>query len=136
MGGSHTVALVERRLLLAGLIALAAAGLAGFGLARIFARRIRRLERAADRIAGGRFDEPVVDPAADELGELAVAFDDMRKRLATLERARREFISNASHELRTPITSIYGGARLLLRLAEASSATPLGPPGTGSRDAR
>jgi signal transduction histidine kinase len=109
----ETITLVERRLLLAGLIALAAAALAGFALARIFARRIRRLERAADRIAGGHFDEPVVDTAADELGELAVAFDDMRKRLAALERARREFIANASHELRTPIFALVGHLELL-----------------------
>ena len=108
-----TVGLVERRLLLAGVIALAAAALVGFALARIFARRIRRLERAAHRIAGGQFDEPVVDPAADELGELATAFDDMRKRLAALERARREFIANASHELRTPIFALGGHIELL-----------------------
>ena len=108
-----TIALVERRLLLAGLIALAAAALVGFALARIFARRIRRLERAAHRIAGGRFDEPVVDRAADEVGELATAFDDMRKRLAALERARREFIANASHELRTPIFALGGHIELL-----------------------
>jgi signal transduction histidine kinase len=108
-----TVALVERRLLLAGLIALAVAGLAGFGLARIFARRIKRLERAAHRIEGGHFDEPVVDRGADELGELAAAFDDMRKRLAALERARREFIANASHELRTPIFALGGHLELL-----------------------
>jgi len=108
-----TVGLVERRLLLAGVIALAAAALVGFALARIFARRIRRLERAADRIAGGQFDEPVIDPAADELGELATAFDDMRKRLAALERARREFIANASHELRTPIFALGGHIELL-----------------------
>jgi signal transduction histidine kinase len=105
--------LVERRLLLAGVIALALAALVGFALARIFARRIRRLERAVDRIAGGQFDEPVVDPAADELGELATAFDDMRKRLAALERARREFIANASHELRTPIFALGGHIELL-----------------------
>jgi signal transduction histidine kinase len=108
-----TVGLVERRLLLAGVIALAAAALVGFALARIFGRRIRRLQRAAERIAGGRFDEPVLDPAADELGELATAFDDMRKRLAALERARREFIANASHELRTPIFALGGHIELL-----------------------
>ena len=108
-----TIALVQRRLLLAGLIALLIAGVAGFALARIFARRIRRLERAAHRIAGGRFDEPVVDSAADELGELASAFEDMRKRLAALERARREFIANASHELRTPIFALGGHLELL-----------------------
>lgn len=108
-----TVGLVERRLLLAGLIALVAAAVVGFALARIFARRIRKLERAADRIAGGSFDEPVVDGGADELGELAGAFDDMRKRLAALERARREFIANASHELRTPIFALGGHIELL-----------------------
>jgi signal transduction histidine kinase len=108
-----TIALVERRLLLAGVIALAVAALVGFALARLFARRIRRLERAAERIAAGRFDEPVVDRGADELGELATAFDDMRKQLATLERARREFIANASHELRTPIFALGGHLELL-----------------------
>ena len=109
----ETIALVQRRLLLAGLIALAVAALVGFALARLFARRIRRLERAAHRIAAGYFDEPVVDRGADELGELAVAFDDMRRRLAALERARREFIANASHELRTPIFALGGHLELL-----------------------
>jgi signal transduction histidine kinase len=107
------VALVERRLVLAGLVALLAAAAVGFALARLFARRIRRLERAADRIAAGHFDEPVVDRGRDEVGELADAFDDMRKRLAALERARREFIANASHELRTPIFALGGHIELL-----------------------
>jgi signal transduction histidine kinase len=109
----ETVALVERRVLLTALIALLAAAAVGFALARIFARRIRRLERAAGRIAAGSFDEPVVDRGADELGELAGAFDDMRKQLSALERARREFIANASHELRTPIFALGGHLELL-----------------------
>jgi two-component system, OmpR family, sensor kinase len=109
----ETVNLVERRLLLTALIALLAAAAVGFALARLFARRIHRLERAADRIAAGRFDEPVVDRSADELGQLAVAFDDMRVRLSALERARREFIANASHELRTPIFALGGHLELL-----------------------
>jgi signal transduction histidine kinase len=108
-----TVELVERRILTAGVIALAAALLVGYLGASVFARRIRRLERAADRIAGGQFDEPVIDPAKDELGQLARAFDRMRERLAQLERARREFIANASHELRTPLFSLGGHLELL-----------------------
>src|SRR5438105_2190278 len=79
------VDLVRRRILLAGGIALIAALLIGYGGASLFARRIRRLERAADRIAGGRFDEPVTDRHHDELGELALAFDRMRGRLSQLE---------------------------------------------------
>jgi signal transduction histidine kinase len=93
---------------IAGLIALAAALVVGYAAAALFARRIRRLERAAHRIAAGDFSEPVVDRGGDELGQLAAAFDDMRQRLAQLEHARREFIANASHELRTPLFSLGG----------------------------
>jgi signal transduction histidine kinase len=104
---------VQRRLLLAGAIALAVALAIGYLAARMFAGRIRRLERAADRIASGRFDEPVADSASDELGELSRAFDRMRVRLAGLDRARREFVANASHELRTPLFSLSGFLELL-----------------------
>src|SRR6187397_2879715 len=79
----------------------------------MFARRIKRLERAADRIASGRFDEPVVDTRGDELAALASAFDRMRVRLAQLDGARREFVANASHELRTPLFSLGGFLELL-----------------------
>ena len=107
------VALVRQRVILAGVIALVVALLVGYGGAWVFARRIQRLERAAERIASGRFDEPIIDTAKDELGELARAFDRMRERLAQLERARREFIANASHELRTPLFSLGGHLELL-----------------------
>ncbi len=109
-----SVALVKKRLLVSALVSLAAALLLGYGGARIFARRIRRLERAAERIASGKFDEPIEDSSPDELGELARAFDRMRQRLAGLEHARREFIANASHELRTPLFSLGGHLELLL----------------------
>jgi signal transduction histidine kinase len=108
-----SVEFVQRRLILAGLIALGVALALGYGAATLHARRIRRLERAADRIAGGRFDEPVVDAGNDELGQLASAFERMRSRLENLDRARREFISNASHELRTPLFSLGGFLELL-----------------------
>jgi two-component system OmpR family sensor kinase len=103
-----TVRLVRKRMLVAGLLALAASLLVGYGAASLFARRVRRLERAAERIAAGEFDEPVVDSQRDELGELATAFDRMRERLAKLDHARNEFIANASHELRTPLFSLAG----------------------------
>ena len=108
-----SVQFVKRRLILAGLIALVVALLLGYAAATMHAQRIRRLERAADRIAGGSFDEPVVDHGNDELGELATAFERMRTRLEMLDRARREFIANASHELRTPLFSLGGFLELL-----------------------
>jgi signal transduction histidine kinase len=108
-----SVHLVQRRLLLSAGVALLIALALGYGGAWAFARRIRRLERAADRIAGGRFDEPVRDTGGDELGDLAVAFDRMRVRLAQLDDARRAFVANASHELRTPLFSLAGFLELM-----------------------
>ena len=105
--------LIERRLLFASLIGLLFAVIAGYLLASLHAKRILRLERAAERIAGGRFDEPVVDTGNDELGDLAIAFERMRGRLGKLDRARSEFIANASHELRTPLFSLGGFLELM-----------------------
>ena len=107
------VRLVRRSLLVAGAAALAISWLAGYLLAWNFTRRIRRLETAAERVAEGDFETPVVDRGRDEVGQLADAFDGMRARLAVLDRARQEFIANASHELRTPLFSLGGFVELL-----------------------
>ena len=109
----QTIHVVKRRLLIAGLVGLLVALGIGYGGSWAFARRVKRLERAADRISSGRFDEPVVDQSLDELGELARAFDRMRLRLAQLDDARREFIANASHELRTPLFALGGFLELM-----------------------
>ena len=108
-----TVELVQRRLFEAAVVALALAAISGTLAAGMHARRIRRLERAANRIAAGSFDEPVVDRSSDELGQLAMAFDRMRVQLAQLDTARKEFVANASHELRTPLFSLSGFLELL-----------------------
>ena len=108
-----TVRVVKRRLLYATGVALAIAAILGSAAATLHARRIRRLERAANRIAQGQFDEPVVDLGDDELGELAAAFERMRVQLAQLDSARKEFVANASHELRTPLFSLAGFLELM-----------------------
>jgi two-component system OmpR family sensor kinase len=107
------VRLVRRSLVVAGAVALVISWLVGYLLAWRFTRRIRRLEAAAERVAEGDFETPVVDRGRDEVGQLAAAFDGMRARLAVLDHARREFIANASHELRTPLFSLGGFVELL-----------------------
>lgn len=104
----ETVRVVRRRVLLAGVAAMAFAALLGYLGASLFTRRIRRLESAVDRVAAGDFGEAVVDMGSDELGQLARTFERMRLRLGSLDRARGEFIANASHELRTPLFSLGG----------------------------
>lgn len=108
-----TVSLIERRMLYASVVGLAIAFVLGSAAAAWHARRIRRLERAANSIAAGVFSEPVHDRGTDELGQLARAFDSMRSELAQVDNARKEFVANASHELRTPLFSLGGFLELL-----------------------
>jgi two-component system OmpR family sensor kinase len=107
------VALIRRQILLSGGIALVVALLAGYLVARALSQRVGRLEHAARKVAAGDFSNPIRADSDDELGQLAAAFDDMQAQLARLDRARKQFIASASHELRTPIFSLGGFLELL-----------------------
>ena len=107
------VELVRTRILIAGLLALAAAVLAGFLVAQSLGRRVGRLEQVARRVSTGDFSARFPIDRDDELGRLAAALDAMQRQLAELDTARRRFIATASHELRTPIFSLGGFLELL-----------------------
>ena len=110
---TETVDLIRRRVLVAGAGALFIAILGGYLVAGRLARRVQRLEHAAEQVAAGRFVPPLPVDSEDELGELTRAFNEMQGKLERVDRARREFIANASHELRTPIFSLGGFVELL-----------------------
>ena len=107
------VALIRRQILISGGIALVVALLAGYLVARALSQRVARLQHAARKVASGDFSNPIRADSDDELGQLAAAFDDMQNQLARLDRARKQFIASASHELRTPIFSLGGFLELL-----------------------
>jgi two-component system OmpR family sensor kinase len=109
----QAVHLVRNRLLEASAVALLVALVGGWLVARVIARRVRRLETAALDLAAGRYVEPLPIESDDELGRLTRAFNEMQDQLSRVDRARREFIANASHELRTPIFSLGGFVELL-----------------------
>jgi signal transduction histidine kinase len=94
---------------LAMLLALAI----GFYFAQLVATRVRRIEAAARKVADGDFATRIPVDHSGQLGQLARTFNEMQQRLADLDNARKQFIANASHELRTPIFSLGGFVELL-----------------------
>ncbi len=81
-----------------------------------FVKPIRKLSAAANYISKGNFDERIdIDRALnDEITELSISFNTMAENLDGLEKRRREIISNISHDLRSPITSIKGFLQAML----------------------
>jgi len=112
-GVVRTVSTVRHQILVAGAIALLFALIGSWLMARALAQRVKRLERAAEQVAAGNFAQPIPVDSGDELGQLAVAFNQMQHQLSQLESARKKFIATASHELRTPIFSLGGFVELL-----------------------
>ena len=103
-----------------GIVAVLAALFAGYLISEHITSPVRRLVRVAEALEHGNYDVPLDVQTGDEIGYLAATFGTMRSHLrayvSTLEevtRLRSEFISIASHELRTPITIIRGLQELM-----------------------
>ena len=110
---AHSISQVKGQMIAAGLIALALTTVVGVYFAQMASRQISRLQDAARKVADGNFETQIPIAAAGELGQLARTFNEMQRRLAELDSARKQFIANASHELRTPIFSLGGFVELL-----------------------
>jgi signal transduction histidine kinase len=100
-------------ILIGGLIGLLLALALGFYFAQVVALRVKRIEEAARKVADGDFATRIPVDSSGQLGQLARTFNEMQRRLAELDSARKQFIANASHELRTPIFSLGGFIELL-----------------------
>ncbi len=97
-----------RELWLAYGLAAALATLLAYLVARWLSAPLHEMNLAATDIARGNFKRRVRVHGADEVGQLAASFNNMAQRLDRIEETRREFLSNVSHELRSPLTSIQG----------------------------
>lgn len=74
---------------------------------------ILRLTAATKRMAKGEFNFELYTKRKDEIGLLTVSFNEMAKELSKLDRMRQDFVSNVSHEIQSPLTSISGFTKAL-----------------------
>lgn len=81
--------------------------------ARLIAKPIAKLSEATRRVAKGDYQVRVNLRRKDEIGELSRNFNRMIGELSKIEAMRQEFVSNVSHEIQTPLTSIRGFAGAL-----------------------
>lgn len=104
---------VKAQILIGGIVAVVITLAVGVYFAQLASSSVRRLQEAARKVADGNFETPIPISSAGQLGSLARTFNEMQRRLAELDSARKQFIANASHELRTPIFSLGGFVELL-----------------------
>lgn len=122
---------VTRRLQVIGIVALLTllmAGIAGLVFSGTVTRRLSVLTETTERLAGGDLSARAdVDGGAPELVRLSRSFNRMAERLAGLVDEQRSFASDASHQLRTPLTA------LRLKLERARDLIDSDPEGAATR---
>ncbi|HJA27165.1 MAG TPA: HAMP domain-containing histidine kinase [Candidatus Limosilactobacillus intestinigallinarum] len=102
-------------LLVAFVIAALLTLVVSYFLARSITQRIQRLQKATHEVARGNYDVQVATEGKDEVTDLAQSFNTMTQSLAASqqeirrqEERRRQFMADAAHEMRTPLTTING----------------------------
>lgn len=77
-----------------------------FFFTSVIRRRMKKLSAAIGEVRAGNYSHRISIRGRDEVGEIAQEFNELSGRLERTENLRRQFVSNASHELKTPLASI------------------------------
>jgi signal transduction histidine kinase len=107
---------------LASLIALLASLLLGVLIARSIARPLQRIAAAAAAVAAGDYAHRIPESGPREIKRVAASFNLMARQVEASQKAMRDFVSNVSHELKTPLTSIQGFSQAIMEGATQDEA--------------
>jgi signal transduction histidine kinase len=93
---------------IAGIISISVALLLGVFLTRQITRPLKSLNTGAKHLSEGDLTYRVKVHSNDEIGRVALSFNNMAVKLENSEQSRRRLVSDVAHELRTPLTIIQG----------------------------
>jgi signal transduction histidine kinase len=112
---AKTISWTARASMIALLLALLIAAAVALWLTRSISHPIGDLKSGMQSVADGDLAYKLTIPATrnDEFGQLATSFQEMTRQLGELDKLKAEFVSVASHELKTPINVIIGYLQLL-----------------------
>lgn len=80
--------------------------LAAFYTSRVLVKPFARVTKSLEKVSGGFLDDDLMILDYTETRDMSEAYNQMLARMKTLDDSRQEFVSNVSHELKTPITSM------------------------------
>lgn len=97
---------VKYKLILVSVIVLIIVILITIQTSKSISKPIKKLTEAMQNAAHGKLNEKVLIPGNDEISKLAKSYNFMNTKLSEIEKQRKEFVSNVSHELKTPLSSM------------------------------
>lgn len=107
--------------LIAALLFITVSTYIGTIIVQKLTKPLKEMKMAAERVSKGDYSIRVKKHSNDEVGQLAIAFNQMSESIQKEDERKKEFIANVSHELRTPISYIKGYSEALLTgLAKSS----------------
>jgi two-component system OmpR family sensor kinase len=112
-GVDEATAALTKRLLIALLVGLVAAGTLGLIISRRLTRSVAEAAGAARRLAAGERGVPVAASSVSEIADMSRAIGTLDQALIASEGRQREFLLSVSHEIRTPLTALRGYAEAL-----------------------
>lgn len=108
-----TTYILKKQVAMIAIVSLVIATFLAFFLAKLFIKPLLSITETSKQIAKGDFSARVSIDSKDEIGVLGDTINDLAIQLGQIEKFRREFIANTSHELKTPLSLIRAYAELV-----------------------
>lgn len=101
-----TLGEIKRQLIIISIVTLLAFILASYAISGKITRPMEKVIGAIEAMAEGKLEQRVETSGNDELSRLCYAFNNMNEKINDMDKERRQFVADASHELKSPLASI------------------------------